>query len=119
MANQLLRGHWQTKHSHAADWKRKVWKCCWHLKPREPLKKAHLTLTRCSSVEPDFDGGVSGWKSVIDGLVEAGIIIDDKTSVIGTSTFMWQKAKKGEGKIIVKVEELDGCSEAQSSESKA
>lgn len=70
------------------------------------MAKAKLTLTRYSSKEPDFDGLCSSFKNVIDGLVEAGVIIDDKMSVIGQPTYAWVKCPPKKGKIKVVVEEL-------------
>ncbi len=102
-ANATLRGHWRTHYGKAKTWKRKVWLVVWHLRPPEPLTRAQLTLTRFSSSEPDFDGLVSSFKHVIDGLVEARVLIDDKPSVIGQPVCQWTKAKPGHGKIKVRV----------------
>lgn len=106
MSNSLLRGHWRAKHGHAMTWKRAVWRACWQLAPKEPLERAKLTLVRCSSVEPDFDGLVSSMKHVIDGLVEARIISNDKSANIGVPEYKWERAKPAKGCVKVKVEEL-------------
>lgn len=74
--------------------------------PFSALSKANITLTRYSSVEPDFDGLVSSFKHVIDGLKVAGVIIDDKASVIGQPKYLWEKAKPRMGKIKVRVESV-------------
>lgn len=103
LANQLLRGHWRTKHGHAKTWKRAVWRACWHLRPEQPLEKAKLTLVRCSSVEPDADGMIISFKPVIDGLVEAGVLADDKISNIGIPEYKWERAKRGSGHVKVRV----------------
>jgi len=68
------------------------------------LSKAKVTIVRFSSVAPDYDGLVSAGKAILDGLVEAKVIIDDNVSVIGRPDYLWQKAKPKEGKIRVKVE---------------
>jgi Holliday junction resolvase RusA-like endonuclease len=68
-----------------------------------PLKRAAVTLTRCSSSEPDIDNLYASFKFVIDGLVHAGVIVDDKPSVIDLKC-AWRKAKPKEGKIIIQVE---------------
>lgn len=106
MSNQLLRGHWRTKHGHAIKWKRKVTDACFKFKPAQPLERATLTLTRCSSAEPDFDGLVSGFKHVIDGIVECGIIQTDKSSCIGQPKYFWEKGVRGKGFLKVKVEQI-------------
>ncbi len=104
--NALAGAKWQVRAQHAKRWKRAVWAKVWALRPEAPLIKAKITLTRCSSKEGDFDGIVSSFKHILDGLTEAGIIIDDKSSVIGRPEYIWQACKKGEGHIIVRVEEL-------------
>jgi len=106
MSNQLLRGHWASKTGHARKWKFAVAsKCAKLVKPPQPLTSAVLCLTRCSSREPDFDGLVSSFKHVIDGLVEARILAGDKMSVIGQPRYVWEKAPLRMGKIRVRVEE--------------
>lgn len=74
--------------------------------PKQPLEKAKLTLTRHSSKPCDFDGIVSSFKGVIDGLTEAGVIVDDNMEVIGQPQFLWAKAPMKQGKITVKIEEV-------------
>lgn len=107
MSNQLLRGGWRVKHANAKKWKRLVALAVQdQFKPSYPLSSAALELIRVSSVEPDFDGLVSGFKAVIDGLVEIGVLATDKMSCIGQPKYRWQKCKRGEGKVIVKVEVL-------------
>lgn len=73
-------------------------------RPKCPLLKAKLTLWRCSSIAPDYDGLVSSFKFVIDALVACKIIIDDNMSVIGVPEFHWSYASKNNGFIAIKVE---------------
>ncbi len=105
MSNQLLRGHWRVKHAHAVKWKRATARACLHLKPPQHLVHAALELTRCSAVEPDFDGLVSGFKPIIDALVECGIIITDKTACIGQPKYSWEKCAPKAGHLRIKVEQ--------------
>jgi hypothetical protein len=104
MSNQLLRMKWPQMRRITKQWKRSVWAASWHKRPAEPLNNATLTLTRISTREPDTDGLTSGFKSVIDGLVEAKVIIDDKPSIIGSPVCLWEKGRHGESRIRVKVE---------------
>lgn len=99
--------NWRAAHNAAKTWKRRVWASCWHLRPPEPLKRAKLTLTRHSSSRPDHDGLVSGFKHLIDGLVEARVLEDDRYENIGIPSYLWEKAKHGAGKVTIKVEELE------------
>lgn len=87
----------------ARKWKSLVENLSFNKLPPEPLKKAHLKLTRFSSREPDWDGLVSGFKHVIDGLKSSGIILDDKMSVIGKPDYFWTKTSPKEGRIEIEV----------------
>ncbi len=98
------RAHWSVKASEAKLWRRRVVAEALDLRPPSPLHKAKLTLTRYSSAEPDFDGLVSSFKHVVDGLIDAGIIESDKPSVIGQPNYKWEKVKPRMGKISVTVE---------------
>ncbi len=100
-------GSWRARHGRAKKWKDAVVLATKGKAPANPLSRARLTLTRHSSVEPDFDGLVSSFKHVIDGLTEAGIIRDDKMSVIGQPTYFWQVTGRGSGFITVVVESAE------------
>lgn len=75
-------------------------------RPNKPLEKAKITCIRYSSAEPDFDNLAISFKSAIDGLRDAGIILDDKKKNIGMTTYMWEKTPPGAGKIKIIVEEM-------------
>ncbi len=112
MSNQLLRGHWRGKHAHAIKWKKAVALACLCYKPPQPLDRATLTLTRASSAEPDFDGLVSSFKSVIDGLVECNVLIGDKMSNIGQPKYLWEKCPPKKGHIKVRIEQITNQKES-------
>lgn len=98
--------HWRKKGEYVKAWHHRVWASVGARKPAEPLLRAKLTLTRFSSIEPDFDGLVSSFKAVIDGLIKCGVLADDKMSNIGQSDYLWVKAAPKNGKITVKVEQI-------------
>jgi len=100
------RAHWSAKVKEARHWIEMVALVTAGKRPRSPLPKVKLTLTRYSSREPDYDGCVSTFKHVIDGLVHARIITDDKISNIGSPTYCWVEAKPNQGKVRVIVEEV-------------
>lgn len=113
--NTLNRMHWAKKAKEAKMWKQIVLLHCRQLMICDAsLKQAGLELTRFSSVEPDFDGLVSTWKHVIDGLVEAQVIIDDRPSVLKDVQFRWEKIGKKIGKIRVKIFSLQAETELSS-----
>lgn len=104
--NSIGRKHWGAKANEARRWRRIVHETILfegHQRPKTPLKRAELTLTRFSSVCGDADGIASSFKHVIDGLVDAGIIENDRIKNIGFPKYDWQFAKKGQGKISIHV----------------
>lgn len=103
--NGNARRHWRALQNEAKIWHRNVIAAAESLDVKEPLTKAKLKLTRHSSQEPDFDGLVSSFKHVIDGLIKAGIIVNDKMSVIGQPEYAWQRAKIRKGFIEIEIEE--------------
>ncbi len=102
--NQIGRSHWAVKAKEAKLWKRLVVEqCVFHKMNDLNLTKAILVLGRYSARETDFDNLAGSFKHVLDGLVEAKVIIDDKPSVIGSPTFIWHKAPPMKGKITIEV----------------
>jgi hypothetical protein len=106
------RRHWTVKAAEAARWKQLVGYSCIGKKPPSPLTKATVTLTRYSASEPDFDGLVSSFKHVLDGLVECGVLADDKMSTIGQPHYKWEKVGRNLGKISVEVKASSAAREA-------
>ncbi len=106
MTNSSNRVHWRARAKEANKWKRFVWSKCWHLAPKEPLKKAKVTLTRYSSKAPDFDGLVSSFKHCLDSLVESKILENDTFENIGQPTYNWFEARPCYGYIKIEVEEI-------------
>lgn len=106
MPNSILRKHWSVVKKEKDKWHKLVRLFVNNKIPKEPLRKAKLTLVRHSTQEPDYDGLVGSFKWVIDALVESGVLIDDKYSVIGQSNYKWEKSKQKEQRIEVVVEEI-------------
>lgn len=102
--NTIARKHWAVKANMAKRWIAVIWThCSKHKVSGLELKQARLELTRHSWKEPDYDGLVSSFKHVIDGLVRAAVIRDDNREVIGTPIYRWEKAPRNHGKITVKI----------------
>lgn len=103
--NANARLHWCARHRENLVWKDAVG---WAVKgklPTAPLKHAKLTCIRYSSKPTDCDNVVAGFKPIIDGLVEHGILEDDKWNNIGMPTYRWEKCPPKAGKVRVIVEE--------------
>lgn len=76
----------------------------WSRRPKEPLQKATLILTRCSSRETDFDNLVISFKPIVDGLVDARVLADDTGQVIVSRKYQWEKAPGKKGLVRIRVE---------------
>lgn len=98
--------HWAQLQQEANQWKQTLLLYLANRKPVQPLERAKLTLIRGSSTEPDYDGLVSGFKHVIDGLVQAGILVNDKRENIGVPEYGWIYVSPKKGFIKVSVEEI-------------
>ena len=105
--NQNSGRHWAKKAKDVKEWHSLVSLITMNKRPKAPLKKAKLSLCRHSTHCPDYDGLVSSFKHVIDGLIRCGILIDDNMSAIGMPSFSWEKSKRGRGFITVLVESVD------------
>ena len=106
MTNEVLSMKLRQRFRRKTYWKKYVWLVTAHKKPKKPLIKAKLTLIRATSIRPDFDGLVSGFKHIIDGLVLAGIIQNDKYENISWPSYDWEQAPPKHGFIRVTIEEL-------------
>lgn len=73
--------------------------------PKRPLQRAQAILTRHSAREPDFDGLVHSFKSIVDGLKDAGVIVDDRPSNF-KAEYLWKKATPGKGWLEVSLVEM-------------
>lgn len=103
-------GHWSTRSKAAKEWHSRVFVAVNESESgfsETVLSRASLQFTRYSTTEPDFDNLVASFKPIMDGLTKAGVIADDKPSVIGSPVYRWEKAKRGEGRIRVVVEEVE------------
>lgn len=98
-------GHWRTAHASRSKWRDAVRWLVTSKRPEKPLERVKLTLTRHSSKRTDYDNRVISFKSVIDGLKDALVILDDTDEVIVERKYLWEKAPNRKGKISVIVEE--------------
>ena len=108
MTNNLSRRHWTVQLRNSAKWKNLVVGRSLALGiPVKPLLKAKLTLIRHSGMCPDSDGLVSGFKHIIDGLVQVGVLENDKFENIGMPEYRWEKTSPRKGYISIKVEGVE------------
>lgn len=71
-------------------------------KPRFPLEKCHAVITRHSSKTVDFDNMVTSCKPIVDGLVDAGIMVDDSVEYF-SAEYLFVKCKRGKELLEIKL----------------
>ena len=103
LPNQMLRKHYLRIKRMNDKTRAQMFPLIMQGRPDAPLETAKITLIRGSSREPDFDGLVGSFKAVLDGLVKAGIIKDDKVSVIGQPTYLWERTSPKKGYIRIQI----------------
>ena len=96
--------HWAVAGRARKEWRQRTKLRVFMQRPAAPLESCKITCTRFSAVEPDRDNLARTFKSVVDGLVDAGIIKDDNPSIVKEFNCRWEKAPPKEGKIRVLVE---------------
>jgi len=99
--------HWRTRNGIKKQWEVLVWQHILNLRPRFPLRKAFVEITRHSSMEPDYDNLVQGGKFLLDALVINGVIRDDNPAVVGKPHYHWVKASPKKGKVRIVVKQID------------
>lgn len=104
--NRLNSLHWTVKGKLVKEWHEWVRLSVGIKRPTTPLVRAALTCIRYSSVCPDYDGLVSSFKHVIDGLVVCGVLEDDSMAHIGMPSFLWHKVAPKKGAISVTVMQI-------------
>ena len=97
------RKHWAIKAKEIRYWKEQIWGLTLNKRPPKPLKRARVVLVRHSSMEPDPDNLCISFKAILDSLVTAKILENDRYSNIGMPTYRWMKAPRGKGKIEIQV----------------
>lgn len=107
MPNRAVRNVWQANRRAADDWKQRAWTEATLAKPHGwvPLERATMAV---EFVVPDrrrrdLDGLISSTKNLTDGIVAAGILVDDNTDVL-VSVAYTVRYEKGVAATVYRVE---------------
>tara|TARA_R100001530_G_C4279867_1_gene145300 strand:- start:124 stop:504 length:381 start_codon:yes stop_codon:yes gene_type:complete len=101
------RQNWRAKYAETKNWKSQVFFATKGKLPPKPLKKVKLKFTRHSSNKMDWDNLVISFKAIQDGLVNAGIVRDDKVKNIPEMPVYEQVlAKRGHGCVSIEIWEV-------------
>ena len=106
MNTSATRRHWAVQAREARDTQTLVAALVGKRRPPKPLKRARVTVTRCSPREPDFENMTLSSKAHIDGLVKARVLVDDNPDVC-ERVYRWAKAPRGQGRLVIDVEEIE------------
>jgi hypothetical protein len=99
--------HWAVRNREKVWWRNQIaWWVVSKGKPEKPLQRASVTLTRCSTQEPDRDNLFASMKHILDSLVHAQVIENDKPSCIDL-VCRWERAKRGQGGVRIVVEAME------------
>lgn len=86
-------GHWAAKAKHKKQWRLKTCLKAVPFAPLIPLSKAEIECIRYTSHSMDYDNLVASFKAIIDGLMDAGIIVDDNQGVLVKRTYTHEKIR--------------------------
>jgi hypothetical protein len=104
--NKALRGSWRKWHGNFDVIQKIIHLKTLKTRPKAPIKKASVKIVRYSSCTLDRDNMYFTFKPVIDGLVNAGIIIDDGFDQVKELYPVQVKSKRKDARIEVTVQEL-------------
>lgn len=103
-------GSWHAKSAERRRWRNRAAAAAHPLRPDEPFKKCSLECVRFSARCMDFDNLVASFKSIVDGLKDAGVIVDDNPGVIVTREYRHEKSLLKDQRVLVRVTEIEGIS---------
>lgn len=107
LPNQIMYSHWTKKRNEAKRWKALILTHCILHKIKDlKLNKSRITFTRHSSQEPDKINNAASFKHVLDGLTQAGVIVDDAPEFVD-DIYTWEKTTRLDGHITIRIEEVE------------
>lgn len=105
--NEVMGKSWRSRHENFKRIKKAIYLHSVGKLPPQPIKKARVSFIRYSSGTLDRDNLYFTFKSIIDGLVQSGVILDDGFEMVKELYPAQVKIKRTEKKKIeVTVEEL-------------
>ena len=100
-------GNWRPAAAERKKWRRAAYISSLTQKPLSPLPHCTISCTRFAyGKSPDFDNLVFSFKSIIDGLKDAGVIVDDSSDCILERHYKHDKAPPKKGWVEITVEEV-------------
>lgn len=97
--------HWAKTARERKMWHQRI-QFAFKYRPLFPLKAVSIYVVRYSSRMPDYDNLVYSFKPIFDGLIHAGIIVNDDMNTVVMRHYSWAKVKRGQEQITIDVEEI-------------
>lgn len=94
--------HWSSRAKLNKIWRARTYVCVGKDRPESPLEKCHAVITRYGVGMVDFDNMVTSNKPIVDGLVDAGVMVDDSAEYF-SAEYLFCKCKRGAERIEIKV----------------
>ena len=101
------RKSWHQKHADGSAYMVAAYLLAWQVKPVRgdcPWKRAHVTVTQRAVRLRDHDNFAASFKPGLDAIVRAGIIADDKPSVIDLSLRAEKVQHEADECVLVRIE---------------
>lgn len=106
------RRHHRARADETARWRSAVAFAALGKTPGKPLERAYVRLCRHSESEPDPTNNSDGFKAIEDGIVGAGILVDDKSRYYAqgrpVASWAWAPARKGFVSVLIEDATLGG-----------
>jgi hypothetical protein len=98
--------HWSQRSRLNKIWRLRVQNVIRGLEPSEPLERCHAVITKYGTRDMDFDNLVTSMKPVVDGLVDAGVMVDDKSRHFSCE-YKFEKCKRGTECLVIQLKEVE------------
>jgi len=95
--------HWRVAAAEKKRWRVMSALVARSKRPPKPLASCSIRCTRFSSSEPDYDNLAASFKAIIDGLKDAGVIEDDRSTCIVKREYLWEKTAPKKGMVRIEV----------------
>ena len=104
------RKSWHQKHADGSEYGVTAYLLAWQVKPARwagAWQRAHVTVTQKAVRLRDHDNFAASFKPGLDAIVRAGIIIDDKPSVIDLSLRAEKVQHERDECVVVRIERIN------------
>ena len=106
--NKWSRMHWAKAAEIKKQWEANIYYSAYSQRPKEPFKKAKVTITYFFKTKQRHDLDNYTPKFILDGLVKAKILLDDRAEYIGMTELI-QEYDKERPRTEITIKEVKSC----------